>query len=451
MTPSTGGRAYRAWLLTLLVAAYACSFVDRIVIAIVGQSVIAELQLTDLQFGLLGGMAFALFYSAFGLPVARLAETRRRTTILSISIGLWSAMTMLCGVAQNYTQLLLYRMGVGIGEAGCTPASHSLISDYYPARQRASALGIYFLGVPLGTLLGAAFGGWLGEMFGWRMAMVVVGAPGLLLALVVWLTLREPVRGSADVRAPGEGTPPLSAVVRHVVGVPTLRHLMVACTLTTLAANGISTFAPVFFVRGFGLRLSEAGLYFGVIMGVAGLVGLLAGGFGADLAARRDQRWYAWLPAAGVLAAAPLYALAYSQADVWSAVPLIMLAAVFLSTYPGPTFAMAQNLVAPRMRASIAAILLLLMNLVGQGLGPTLMGQSSDLLAGRAFAGGDYRQTCVDTRPDADMAAACARASATGLQQTLVGVAIFLPWGALHFVLAARTLRRDLEHAGALE
>jgi predicted MFS family arabinose efflux permease len=440
----TDPRAKRAWMLGLLVAAYACSFIDRIVISVVGPALIADLRLTDLQFGLLGGLAFAVFYTAFGLPVARLAERRSRTAILAVSIGLWSAMTMLCGVAQNYTQLLLFRMGVGIGEAGCTPAAHSLISDRYPPNRRASALGIYFLGVPLGTLLGAVAGGWIGEALGWRLAMIAVGAPGLLLALVIWLTLREPVRGEAEGRRQDDAAPPLRRVIQRLVGVPSLRHLLAACTITTLAANGISTFAPAYFVRGFGLRMSEAGLFFGVIMGVAGLVGLLAGGFGADLAARRDVRWYGWLPAIGVLLSAPFYALAYSRGDAWTALPLILLAALFLSIYPGPTFAIAQNLVEPRMRASIAAILLLMMNLVGQGLGPTLMGQSSDMLASRAFEANDYRATCVARVPAPEMASRCAHASATGLGQTLVGVTILLPWGALHFALAARTLRRDL-------
>jgi predicted MFS family arabinose efflux permease len=431
-------------MLGLLVAAYACSFIDRIVISVVGPALIADLRLTDLQFGLLGGLAFAVFYTAFGLPVARLAEQRSRTAILAVSIGLWSAMTMLCGVAQNYTQLLLFRMGVGIGEAGCTPAAHSLISDRYAPNQRASALGIYFLGVPLGTLLGAVAGGWIGESLGWRLALIAVGAPGLLLALVIWLTLGEPVRGEADGRRQDDAAPPLRRVIERLVGVPSLRHLLAACTITTLAANGISTFAPAYFVRGFGLRLSEAGLFFGVIMGVAGLVGLLAGGFGSDLAARRDVRWYGWLPAIGVLLSGPFYALAYSRADAWTALPLILLGALFLSIYPGPTFAVAQNLVEPRMRASIAAIVLLMMNLVGQGLGPALMGQASDVLASRAFASDGYRATCVDRVPTAEMAARCAQASAAGLGQTLVGVTILLPWGALHFALAARSLRRDL-------
>lgn len=447
MTVPAYSTRYKAWLLTLLVAAYASSFVDRIVISVVGQAVIAELRLTDLQFGLLGGMAFAVFYSVFGLPVARLAERRNRKTILSVSIALWSLMTMLCGVAQNYAMLLLYRMGVGIGEAGCTPASHSLISDHYPARQRSSALGIYFLGVPLGTLMGATAAGWVGEALGWRAAMIAVGAPGLILAPVIWLTLREPPRGNADRQPAGGDTPPLGAVLGRVAHVPALRHLFIGTTVATLAANGISTFAPAYFVRGFGLRLSEVGLYFGLIMGVSGLIGVLAGGFGADRAAHRDVRWYAWLPAIGVLLAAPLYALAYSQADIGPAVPLILLGALCLSAYAGPVFAVAQNLVAPRMRASITALLLLAMNLVGQGLGPTLMGHVSDRLASRAFTRGDHRTTCLGSTPSGADAAACAEASATGLQQTLVGVSFLLPLGALHFALAARTLREDLEQA----
>jgi predicted MFS family arabinose efflux permease len=428
-------RVYRGWLLTLLLAAYACSFVDRIIISVVGQPLIAELGLSDLQFGLLGGMAFAIFYTAFGLPIARLAERRGRTLILSSSIALWSLMTMLCGVAQSYSQLLLFRMGVGIGEAGCTPVSHSLLSDHYPPARRASALSVYFLGVPLGTLLGAFVGGWVGEALGWRLALIWAGAPGLVLALVVWLTVREPTRGHAEGRPVAPEAPPLRAVLRRVRRVPSLWLLAIGCTLT-------------YFVRGFGLRLGEVGLYFGLVMGISGLAGILAGGFGADLAARRDRRWYAWLPAIGVTLSGPLYALAYSQTSIWHALPFILGGGLCLSLYVSPVFAVAQNLVEPRMRASISAILLLAMNLLGQGLGPTLMGQASDALAARRF-GGDYRARCLSGPIGGGDVARCAQASATGLGQTLVGTAATLPVGACFFALSARTLRRDLEDAGA--
>jgi predicted MFS family arabinose efflux permease len=439
-------RAYRGWLLTLLLAAYACSFVDRIIISVVGQPLIAELGLSDLQFGLLGGMAFAIFYTAFGLPIARLAERRGRTLILSSSIALWSLMTMLCGVAQSYAQLLLFRMGVGVGEAGCTPVSHSLISDHYPPARRASALSVYFLGVPLGTLLGAFVGGWVGEALGWRQALIWAGAPGLALALLVWLTVREPTRGHSEGLQVGLAAPPLRAVLARVRRVPSLWLLAIGCTLTTMAANGISTFAPPYFVRGFGLRLGEVGLYFGFVMGISGLAGILAGGFGADLAGGRDRRWYAWIPAIGVVLSGPLYALAYSQTSIWRALPLILGGGLCLSLYVSPVFAVAQNLVEPRMRASISAMLLLAMNLLGQGLGPTLMGQASDALAARRF-GIDYRARCLSGPVVSDDARRCAEASTIGLRQTLVGTAATLPAGAIFFVLAARTLRRDLEDA----
>jgi predicted MFS family arabinose efflux permease len=425
-------------MLALLVSAYACSFIDRIIVNVVGQAIIADLGLSDLQFGLLGGLAFAIFYTAFGLPVARLAERRGRVAILSISIAVWSLMTTLCGVAQNYVQLLLFRMGVGVGEAGCTPAAHSLISDHYPPERRASAMSVYFLGLPLGTLLGAFIGGWVGQTLGWRLALIWAGAPGLLLALVVWLTLREPHRGLAA----GAPPPGLRAVLARIGGVPSLLHLGIGCTLVTMGANGINTFAPTYFVRGFGLRLSEVGLYFGVVMGVSGLVGILAGGIGSDLAARRDRRWYAWLPAIGVLLGAPLYATAYNQQAAWVALPLILLGATCLSLYIAPVFAVAQNLVEPRMRASMSAILLLAMNLIGQGLGPTVMGYASDMLAARTFGSG-YREVCGRVRDD--VAAACATASAAGLRHTLVGTSLMLPLGAVFFLRAAATLRRDLD------
>jgi predicted MFS family arabinose efflux permease len=349
-------------------------------------------------------------------------------------------------VAQSYAQLLLFRMGVGVGEAGCTPVSHSLISDHYPPARRASALSVYFLGVPLGTLLGAFVGGWVGEALGWRQALIWAGAPGLALALLVWLTVREPTRGHSEGLQVGLAAPPLRAVLARVRRVPSLWLLAIGCTLTTMAANGISTFAPPYFVRGFGLRLGEVGLYFGLVMGISGLAGILAGGFGADLAGGRDRRWYAWIPAIGVVLSGPLYALAYSQTSIWRALPLILGGGLCLSLYVSPVFAVAQNLVEPRMRASISAMLLLAMNLLGQGLGPTLMGQASDALAARRF-GIDYRARCLSGPVVSDDARRCAEASTIGLRQTLVGTAATLPAGAIFFVLAARTLRRDLEDA----
>lgn len=442
------GRGYKSWLLILLVATYACAFVDRIIVAVVGPALRRELALTDLEFGLLGGMAFALFYSAFGLPVARLAERRNRVGIISVSVALWSVMTVLSGAVTNYWQLLLCRMGVGVGEAGGNAPAHSLISDYYSPARRASALAVYSAGVPLGVMIGAGFGGFAAEHFGWRAAFLLAGAPGLLLALLVWLTIREPDRGASDVvKAPGTA-PPFRHVWRRLSTTATFVHLVAACSLTTVAGNGTTTFAPSYFVRQFGMGMGEVGLMYGLILGVAGMTGILTGGFVVQAGARRDARWYVWVPAVGAIVAAPLYLLAYAQESSSAALTFSLVAALSLSLYVAPSFALVQNLAPARMRASAAALTLLAMNVLGQGVGPVLMGWVSDLAAAREFTGGSYGLICF-SHPAGAVARACEDASAAGVQFALTSVLVFLLWGALHFVLAGRSIARDLEVHGS--
>lgn len=409
---------------------------------VVGQAIIRDLELSDLQFGLLGGVAFAIFYSAFGIPLAWLAERRNRVALISISVALWSAMTMLCGVAQSYWQLLLFRMGVGVGEAGCSPPAHSLLSDHYRPQERAFALGVYSTGVPLGVLVGSVAGGFVAEAFSWRTAMLVAGAPGLLLALLAWLTLREPPRGRLE-GASDSAAPPLSRVLRRLAGLPSFRHACAGCALATLAANSIALFAPSYLVRWFGLGLSQVGLLNGLVSGSAGVAGMVLGGLAADLGVRRDVRFYAWAPAIGCALAAPIYLLGYSRTELKPALALILAGWIAVSVAFAPTFALAQNLVEPRMRASAAAVVLFFMNVAGQGLGPLLVGLASDQFASRAFAPGDYRTACL-AGGEAALGDACARASALGLRWAILAMVGFFLWGAGHYALAARSLARDL-------
>jgi len=434
---------YRRWLLALLAAVYTCAFIDRIIIAILGPAIMRDLGLSDVEFGLLGGMAFALFYTTLGVPIAWLAERRSRTTIIAVAVAVWSAMTMLCGVARTFGQLLLCRVGVGIGEAGCTPPAHSLISDHYPPGARSSALAIYSIGVPLGATIGAVAGGWLAQTFDWRTAFVVVGAPGLVLALLVKLTLREPVRGQSDGLASVPPAPPFRTVLQRLMRTPTLRHVCAACSLTTLAAHGINLFAPTYFVRRFDLGLAEVGLIFGLVTGAAGAIGILLGGFGVGLGARRDVRWYVWASAVGVALAFPFYLAAYSLGSVAAAMTALLMGATGMSIYFAPSFALVHNLVEPRMRASMSALLLLSMNVLGQGLGPLMMGFISDMTAAGVFAGTDYRIACQGGSIADAVAAACADAAMRGLQWSILVTAVFFLWGAVHFAIAGRSVARD--------
>ena len=444
-------RRYRGWFLGLLVAIYACSFVDRIILSTVGQAIKVDLQLTDLEFGLLGGLAFAVFYAAFGIPIARLAERTSRVTIISICIALWSAMTALSGVAANYWQLLLFRMGVGLGEGGCGPAAQSLISDHYPPRQRASALAIFAIGVPIGSMLGAVSGGWITQTFDWRTAFFVVGLPGLALALLTRLTLREPPRGHSEGRPTDAAAPPLTAVIRRLSTNRTMVLMILGCLLTNLAAAGVNTFAASYLVRAFDMSFTEVGLLFGLVTGSSGVAGILVGGFGADVAARRDPRWYAFTPAIGAALALPAFLLAFTRQDAYSTAAWIFGGSVLYSFYFAPTYGVIQNLVEPRMRASAAALMLLLINVCGQGLGPTFMGWLSDERAGRIFAAqatGDFQRLCpggvAPSGAGAELASSCAAAAATGLQQAILVICLSFALGAAFYLAAARTLRRDM-------
>jgi predicted MFS family arabinose efflux permease len=444
---STG---YQAWMLGLLFAVYACSFIDRIILSTVGQAIKVELKLSDLQFGLLGGLAFAIFYAFFGIPIARVAERTNRVTIISICIALWSAMTALSGVAANYWQLLFFRMGVGLGEGGCGPAAQSLLSDHYPPKKRASALAIFSAGVPTGSMIGAVAGGWLTQAFNWRMAFVVVGLPGLILAVLTRLTLHEPPRGHSEGGLAPQRPAPLAAVVRRLASTPTFRHMALGCILINLSAAGINTFAASYLIRRYHMSFAEVGALYGLVVGAAGVLGMLAGGFGTDAGARRDVRWYCWAPAIGGILALPIFLFAFTRPNPYQTAATVFFGCICYSLYFAPTFAVIQNLVDARMRASAAAIMLFLINMFGQGIGPTLMGWVSDRVATGLF-GPTFLNACpggvAPKGSAAQLATACADASSRGLQQAILLITVFFVWGSVHYLIASRSIRRDMSEA----
>ena len=435
---------YRRWMLFLLVTIYACSFLDRVIISTIGPAIIHDLKLTDLEFGLLGGAAFAVFYALFGLPIAWLAERASRVNIIAVCIALWSAMTAFSGLTSTYLQLLACRMAVGVGEGGCSPAAHSLLSDHYPPKQRASALAIYSIGVPIGTLLGAIAGGWIAQTFSWRTALIMVGAPGLVLALLARLTLREPARGHSEAAAVAAKAPSLGAVLARLGRTRTFFHITAGFVLINLAANGVNIFTSTYLVRSFHLGLARAGLLYGLAVGIAGIFGMLVGGFGADAAGRRDTRWYAWGPAIGALVAMPLYAWAFTRTDAISTMGFFFSGALLMSLYFAPTMAIVQNMVEPRMRASASALMFLLINIVGQGFGPTVMGAISDVMSHQVLAPGGAFSICpVGANAPTQLIQACAAPSAGGLEAAILTMTLFFLWGAIHYLLAARTIRAD--------
>ena len=417
-TPAATSKAYRGWVLFLLLLTYVSSYVDRSIITILAEPIKKDLGLSDGQLGLLGGLSFALFYTLLGIPIARLAERYNRSLIISISLIVWSGMTTLCGITTGYAQLLLCRIGVGVGEAGGGPASHSLITDIFPAERRASALSIYALGFPLGSLIGAVAGGAMAQVWGWRTAFLIVGPPGILLALIVMFTIREPARGQSDVVKVSDEVPPLGAVLRLLFSQPAFVQLVAGATLLVLSGYGVALFMAPFFLRQYGFSIREVGLISGMVNGVAAGAGMLLGGFISDLAGRRDPRFYAWLPALCVAVAGPSFALAFLQTAWLPAMLLLMFGMMLIYTYFAPTFAVMHNMVEPRMRATAASILFLIINLVGVGLGPPIVGAVSDWFTLRLGS------------------------AAEGMRYALVGCGLICLWSAVHFALAGARLKR---------
>jgi predicted MFS family arabinose efflux permease len=403
------------YTLGLLLVIYVVNHIDRQVMYILAEDVKRDLVLSDTQLGFLIGGGFAIFYTFAGLPIARLADRSNRSNIIAIALLVWSAMTVASGLSRNFFQLLAARIGVGVGEAGCTPPAHSMISDAIPPERRASALSLYQLGVPIGTLFGLAAGGYLAEGLGWQMAFFVVGAPGVLLALLAKLTLEEPPRGQFDAGGDVE-MESIGDTFGFMMRMPAMRHVLMGSATQTLFLAGVGAFHPSFLQRVHGLSVSETGLRLGLIAGIAGGISVFGAGWLADRLAQNDRRWIWWIPAIGALLSLPFSYVAYSTDDAGLAVAMIAAATLLNHTYSGLTHAIMQGLVRPRMRAVMSAFALFVMNLVGFGLGPILVGQLSDRFGG----GGEIRNA-------------------------LLVLIVFVAWASVHYVLGARSYLRDLE------
>ena len=411
---------YANYALGLLLGVYIFNFIDRQILSILMESIKTEIQLSDTELGFLGGIAFALFYTFAGIPIARWADRGSRRKIISISVLIWSLFTVFTGSARNFWMILIARIGVGIGEAGCSPPAHSLISDFFPPERRATALSIYALGIPLGASLGTLVGAWGGQACGWRTAFVVVGLPGILLALLVWMTLRDPVRGRSEATAPVENDgESFTQVLRFMGGLRSFWHLSFAGALHAFVGYGAAYFVPSFFARVHGMGLAERGTWLAAI-GLVAVLGTYLGGWLGDRLAVRDVRWYLWVPGIASIAGVPIALGYYLTPDPYLALLLFGIpAGIAGPMYLGPTFAMTQTLVRPEVRAMASAILLFIINIIGLGLGPQVVGIVSDLLA----------ETLGQE----------------SLRYSLLGIIVsFAAWSVLHYLLAARTLREDL-------
>ena len=439
---------YRIWFVTVLLLLSTLNFADRAILSILAQPIKEDLQLTDTQLGVLQGLGFAILYSLLGLPLGWLAERVNRRNLLAACVAVWSLMTTACGFAGSFIALLFGRVGVGIGEAGFQPPVASLVADHFEARRRGTVMSIILLGSPLGFLVGQSLGGWVAATWDWRTAFLALGVPGLLAATLAWLTLREPPRGLAEGTAATGAPPSLQQTVSALWSRPAFRHLLAGFVVGGFAMNAVAQFVLPFYLRSFDLPLARAGALFGLVAFTSNGLGMLLGGFGFDQLSRRDRRWSMWGPAVMLALAAPLYIAAFASHAIEVSLAFIWAANFAMATHLAPSLATVQNLAAPRMRALATALVWLVMGMIGAGLGPTFLGMASDLFAGIAFAAGDFIHSCPGGRAaagaDAALGTACRDASTQGVRMALMCGAAFFLWSALHFLLAARTLRRDL-------
>lgn len=426
--------AYRTYAACLLLVIYILNFIDRQVINILAEPIKRDLGLADWQVGLMSGFAFALFYTVLGIPIARLAERRNRPLIIAASLTAWSGFTALCGFARSFGQLCLLRVGVGVGEAGCTPPAQALISEYFPKEKRASALAFYALGVPLGTLLGMAFGGVIADAFGWRDAFMLVGAPGLVAAVLVTFTLRETrPELTADLQAVAPALPTRQAFA-VLARKRTFWLLACAVGFKVLFTDGQAPFTAAFFLRShpaemaslaarFGLKpIGFLGIVIGLMTGVFGAVSTWLGGVLADRAAARDVRDVVVVPALAIIITVPAYIAAVLVSDARLAFALMAVQSFTNCFWAGPVYATTHGIVPKHLRATATSVLILVINLMGMGSGPVFVGAISDLFSGPLGFG-----------------------PAEGLRAALICAALASLAGAALYWTARRTIVADLE------
>jgi MFS family permease len=360
-------------VLALLLLAYILNFLDRQILGILGPAIKADLHLTDTEFGAIGGLAFALLYALLGVPLAFLADRTSRSAVVTGSLAVWSAFTALCGTATGYWSLFLFRLGVGVGEAGGVAPSYALIADYFPPERRARALAIFSLGVPIGLGGGSFIGAYLASWFGWRTAFLVMGIAGILLAPIVKYFVRDLPRPASAANAA-----PLTAVFPLIARKPTFWLMAFAASMSSLCGYGLALWTPSVLIRSYGLSLTQTGNFFASLLIIGGCTGVFMGGWFADRLGAMDKSWYAKLPAIAWLITAPTFALGLMAPSLWVAWPLLLIPNALNILWLGPVTTAVQHLVPQRMRATASASFLFINNLIGLGVGPLLIGSISD-------------------------------------------------------------------------
>lgn len=413
---------YSWYVLWVLFAVNTVNYIDRQILAILQEGIRADLALSDTQLGFLQ-MGFSTFYVIAGFPIAWLADRGNRRTIIAVGIAAFSALTSASGAAQSFAQLALARIGVGVGEAAASPAASSLLSDYFPLERRATAFAINACAVHMGIFAGFAIGGWVAQVYGWRWAFLVAGLPGIAIALLVRLSVREPTRGAMDPVRATPSAPPFKEILRLLWQRRSLRHLAIANMASVMAGASVFAWGPSFLIRHHGLDKAEVGLWMGLLTGCGGLIGTLAAGWLTDRLQTRSPRFYFWLPAAAALLSIPP-AIGFvlwpeGRGAVWFIGPFVL----FTGMYLGPVAAITQTLVPQRMRALAVATLHTFTTLVGTGVGPQLVGLASDWLA-----------PSYGTR-------------SIGIALLGLSVVVYC-WSALHYWVGSRQLEADLRAAG---
>jgi len=418
-------RDYLNYVVAVLWVVMLLRFVDLQIVAVLLESIRREFEVSDTLLGLMTGSAFAIFYGTLGVPIAWLADRYNRRNIIVAAVGLWSAMTALCGLAGSFTSLFIARMGVGVGEAGGQPPAYSLVSDYVPPEKRSSVFAILNSAVPFGVFCGFIIGGWVNLHYGWRAAFMVVGLPGVLIALLIWLTVREPPRGLSDNRT-DVAPVPLGESLGYLWRTRSYRHLVLATTIFTLGAIGSGIWIPSFFVRVHGMANAEVAVWLAFIYGGGGVLGAMLGGYLADrlVARNNDKRWYAWLSAIAAAAILPFSFFVYLWPDPVTALLVHIGTTILMHSWMGPAYGTVQSVAGLPRRAMAAAVNGFAVNLLALGLGPLIVGAASDYFNAR-FGENSLRYSI------------------------LAVVVVCYSWAALHFFLASRTLRQDLAAADA--
>jgi predicted MFS family arabinose efflux permease len=378
--PSGVGGISRRYILVMLMLVYVVNYIDRTVLNILLPAIKAEFHLSDAALGLLSGTSFAVFYATLGIPLAWLADRTNRRNIIALSLALFSSMTLLSGMVSSFSQLVLARLGTGIGEAGTSPPVNSIISDLYERHERAAALSFYAMGLNIGLLISSFGGGWVAEHYSWRTAFICAGAPGLLLTLAILFTVPEPKRGQVENLADTGVAPALSETIRYLWAQRSFRFMALGCALSAFGGYAGSSFIPTFFARNHGLTPSEIGLVLAGLFGVVGGLGTYFSGVLADLLGKRDVRWNMNIVALAIVLALPFFPIYFLSSNLTVVLFAGIMPTAIGAAYIAPAYAMVQSLVPLRMRAQAAALLLFILNIIGFGLGPLCVGALSDAI-----------------------------------------------------------------------